>query len=67
MIVYTLRHKALGNSWAVPCVQWIGRRLTAQMLGGPVVVKPALAMHESVRALFQVFLRRIRRAESTTA
>lgn len=23
------RYKALGNSWAVPCVQWIGRRLIA--------------------------------------
>ena len=61
------RYKALGNSWAVPCVQWIGRRLTAQMLGEPVTAKPALVMHESVRALFQVFLRRIRRAESTNA
>lgn len=28
---------------------------------------PALVMHESVRALFHAFLRRIRRAESTTA
>ena len=23
------RYKALGNSWAVPCVQWIGRRMQA--------------------------------------
>lgn len=22
-----LRYKALGNSWAVPCVRWIGRRI----------------------------------------
>jgi DNA (cytosine-5)-methyltransferase 1 len=22
------RYKALGNSWAVPCVAWIARRLT---------------------------------------
>ena len=21
------RYKALGNSWAVPCVRWIGRRI----------------------------------------
>ena len=35
----------------------------------PEVAKPesTLVMHESVRALFQVFLRRIRRAESTNA
>lgn len=25
------RYKALGNSWAVPCVAWIGRRITAQI------------------------------------
>jgi DNA (cytosine-5)-methyltransferase 1 len=23
------RYKALGNSWAVPCVTWIGRRIAA--------------------------------------
>ena len=61
------RYKALGNSWAVPCVQWIGRRLTAQLRNEPVTTKPVLVMHESVRALFHAFLRRIRRAESTTA
>ena len=26
------RYKALGNSWAVPNVQWIGRRIAAQLL-----------------------------------
>lgn len=25
------RYKALGNSWAVPCVRWIGRRIAAQI------------------------------------
>ncbi len=25
------RYKALGNSWAVPCVRWIGRRLDAEL------------------------------------
>ena len=25
------RHKALGNSWAVPCVHWIGRRIEEAM------------------------------------
>ena len=23
------RYKALGNSWAVPCAAWIGRRISA--------------------------------------
>lgn len=25
------RYKALGNSWAVPCVRWIGQRITAHL------------------------------------
>jgi len=25
------RYKALGNSWAVPCVAWIGRRIQASI------------------------------------
>ena len=25
------RYKALGNSWAVPCVRWIGRRIVAEL------------------------------------
>lgn len=25
------RYKALGNSWAVPCVAWIGRRINQQL------------------------------------
>jgi DNA (cytosine-5)-methyltransferase 1 len=25
------RYKALGNSWAIPCVRWIGRRIDAQL------------------------------------
>ena len=25
------RYKALGNSWAVPCVRWIGRRIQQQL------------------------------------
>ena len=25
------RYKALGNSWAVPCVRWIGRRIFAEL------------------------------------
>ncbi|MBA3622891.1 MAG: DNA cytosine methyltransferase [Methylibium sp.] len=25
------RYKAIGNSWAVPCVAWIGRRIAAQI------------------------------------
>lgn len=25
------RYKQLGNSWAVPCVQWIGRRIDAHI------------------------------------
>lgn len=28
------RYKALGNSWAVPCVRWIARRIEA-MLSNP--------------------------------
>jgi DNA (cytosine-5)-methyltransferase 1 len=27
------RYKALGNSWAVPCAAWIGRRIDAQLRG----------------------------------
>jgi len=27
------RYKALGNSWAVPCVRWIGWRIAAQVYG----------------------------------
>lgn len=27
------RYKALGNSWAVPCVRWIGARIDAQLRG----------------------------------
>lgn len=30
------RYKALGNSWAVPCVRWIGERITRRLSeGGP--------------------------------
>lgn len=25
------RYKALGNSWAVPCVRWIGERLKIEL------------------------------------
>ena len=25
------RYKSLGNSWAVPCVAWIGRRIAAAL------------------------------------
>ena len=25
------KYKALGNSWAVPCVTWIGRRIAASL------------------------------------
>jgi len=25
------RYKALGNSWAVPCVRWVGRRIVAEL------------------------------------
>jgi len=28
------RYKALGNSWAVPVVRWIGRRIDGQLIGG---------------------------------
>lgn len=28
------RYKALGNSWAVPCVQWIGSRIRLEVLKG---------------------------------
>lgn len=28
------RYKALGNSWAVPCVAWIGRRIDTFLKGG---------------------------------
>jgi DNA (cytosine-5)-methyltransferase 1 len=28
------RYKALGNSWAVPCVQWIGSRIRMEVLRG---------------------------------
>jgi DNA (cytosine-5)-methyltransferase 1 len=28
------RYKALGNSWAIPCVAWIGRRIDAAIKGG---------------------------------
>lgn len=27
------RYKAIGNSWAVPCVRWIGRRIQDQLMG----------------------------------
>lgn len=27
------RYKAIGNSWAVPCVRWIGRRIDAELRG----------------------------------
>ena len=27
------RYKALGNSWAVPCVQWIGKRIQQEVQG----------------------------------
>jgi DNA (cytosine-5)-methyltransferase 1 len=30
----TARYKALGNSWAVPMFNWIGRRINAQIGGG---------------------------------
>ena len=30
------RYKALGNSWAVPVVRWIGRRVDDQIIGGLV-------------------------------
>ena len=26
------RYKALGNSWAVPCAAWIGRRIDAELM-----------------------------------
>jgi DNA (cytosine-5)-methyltransferase 1 len=29
------RYKALGNSWAVPCVRWIGRRIHNAVVGRP--------------------------------
>ena len=25
------RYKAIGNSWAVPCVAWIGRRIAEEL------------------------------------
>ena len=50
------RYKALGNSWAVPCVCWIGRRIQAH-LGGDV--RPALRMHPALVPKFHAFLRRI--------
>lgn len=50
------RYKALGNSWAVPCVRWIGRRIQAH-LGGDV--RPALRMHPTLIPKFHAFLRRI--------
>ena len=25
------RYKAIGNSWAIPCVTWIGRRIDSQL------------------------------------
>lgn len=27
------RYKAIGNSWAVPCVRWIGERIQKQLEG----------------------------------
>ena len=26
------RYKAIGNSWAVPCVRWIGERLRGELV-----------------------------------
>jgi hypothetical protein len=33
------RYKIIGNGWALPCVQWIGRRIVAEMElhGVPVI------------------------------
>lgn len=28
-----LRYKALGNSWAIPCVSWIGERIQRHLAG----------------------------------
>jgi len=50
------RYKALGNSWAVPCVRWIGRRIQAH-LGGDA--RPVLRMHPTLVPKFHAFLRRI--------
>ena len=35
------RYKALGNSWAVPCVRWIGRRIQAAITFKPTTERPA--------------------------
>ena len=29
----SVRYKAIGNSWAVPCAEWIGRRINEQLTG----------------------------------
>lgn len=50
------RYKALGNSWAVPCVQWIGRRIQTH-LGG--VSQPVPRMHPTLVPKFHAFLRRV--------
>jgi DNA (cytosine-5)-methyltransferase 1 len=34
-----LRYKALGNSWAVPVVRWIGRRIAAGVAAGEALVQ----------------------------
>lgn len=34
------RYKAIGNSWAVPCVRWIGRRIDAELREAQVRTGP---------------------------
>jgi len=35
------RYKALGNSWAIPCVSWIGERIARQINSSTTSPHPA--------------------------
>lgn len=37
------RYKALGNSWAVPCAAWVGRRIAEQLEAHIASITPAAA------------------------
>ena len=50
------RYKQLGNSWAVPCVTWIGKRLDAHLaeLDGRVIDASPVAMNDDALLIWTV-------------
>ena len=50
------RYKQLGNSWAVPCVTWIGKRLDAHLadLDGREIKAVPVAMNDDALLIWMV-------------